>query len=75
MKPQPNMSYILFVAGNKQWIHPPDALSKGHVIYLCKVRGHGHISYQCKGECQYYNSLTLKVQWYLIVLSGYLSVV
>lgn len=27
------------VNGGRQWIHPPDALSKGHIAYLVKFLG------------------------------------
>ena len=29
--------YLLFLGGNKNWIHSPDTLLNGHVVYLVKV--------------------------------------
>lgn len=29
---------ILFLGTDKNWIHPPDTLQKGHIAYLVKVK-------------------------------------
>jgi len=28
---------ILFFQENRNWIHPPEALQKGHIAYIVKV--------------------------------------
>jgi hypothetical protein len=31
-------SFSIVVGSERTWIHPPDALQKGHIAYLVKVR-------------------------------------
>lgn len=42
--------FFLFVTENKNWIHPPETLQKGHIAYLVKVsREELAFSVECQG--------------------------
>lgn len=36
--------------GKRKWIHPPEALQKGHIAYLVKFLGNTEVE-EAKGNC------------------------
>jgi hypothetical protein len=49
---------VTSVAGNRNWLHPPDALQRGHIAYLVKVSS----SYLC--PCLYCFPASLVLSWF-----------
>ena len=46
-------------SNNKNWIHSPDTLLNGHVVYLVKVRNCFFLRYQARRLCGFYGSTSV----------------